>query len=306
MVQWYRAMEEIQVLAPAKVNLFLKITGRRADGYHLLDSLMVPVSLWDELEIRVRSLESRGQGSEPKIEVLSNDPTVPGGETNLAYKAAALLLRETKTRAEVTIDLHKIIPAGSGLGGGSSNAAAVLKGLNSLLALGLREEELSALGARLGADVPFFVSCQPARIRGIGEVVTPIEGLSTLWLVLIVPNFAISTPWAYARFDELPLVESLLPVIEPFLTGHWPLYGLLVNDLERAVLPHYPVITRLKEELFDLGARGAAMSGSGSAVFGVFQSEKEAHRAARAVMGQRSVFVVKTLVRKELPVDFEW
>jgi len=293
-MQWCRAMGKIQVRAPAKVNLFLKITGRRADGYHLLDSLMVPVSLSDELEIEV---QSSGSG----IVVSCDDPTVPGGETNLAYRAAALLLQEIGIRAEVIIRLHKMIPAGSGLGGGSSDAAAVLKGLNDLLALDLRQEELLALGVRLGADVPFFISCQPARIGGVGEVVTPIEGLPTLWLVVIVPTFAISTAWAYARFDELLPAESSLSVIEPFLGGHWPLYELLVNDLERAVLPHYPTLARLKGELLHLGAGGAAMSGSGSAVFGVFQTEEKAQRAAGAFVGQRGVFAVKSLEKGNCP-----
>jgi 4-diphosphocytidyl-2-C-methyl-D-erythritol kinase len=256
---------------------------------------MLPVSLWDELEIKVRSLESRVQGPEPKIEVLCNDPSIPGGESNLAYKAAALLLQETGVKAEVTIYLHKVIPAGSGLGGGSSDAAAVLKGLNGLLALGLRREELLALGARLGADVPFFISCQPARIGGIGEVVMPVEGVPTLWLAIIVPLFAISTAWAYARFDELPPIETPSPAVELFLTGHWPLHELLVNDLERAVLPHYPTIAHLKEALIQLGAGGAAMSGSGSAVFGVFQTEEEAQRAATALAGQAKGFVAKIL-----------
>jgi 4-diphosphocytidyl-2-C-methyl-D-erythritol kinase len=289
-------MKRVQVRAPAKVNLFLRITGKRADGYHLLDSLMVPVSLSDELEIQA-------QGPRSGIVVSCNDPTIPVGEANLAHRAAALLLQEAGAKAEVAINLHKVIPAGSGLGGGSSDAAAVLKGLNDLLALGLKREELSALGTRLGADVPFFISCQPARIGGVGEIVAPIERLPTLWLVVIVPLFAISTAWAYARFDELPPTEPSLAVIEPFLTGHWPLHGLLVNDLERAVLPHYPAIARLKEELLYLGAGGAAMSGSGSAVFGVFQSEEEAQRVSRAVAeafaeaftGQRGIFVIKTL-----------
>ncbi len=284
----------MRVVAPAKVNLFLRVTGKRADGYHLLDSLMVPVSLSDELDIEVRS---SGSG----IVVVCDDPTVPGGKTNLAYRAAALLLQETGIKAEVIIHLHKMIPAGSGLGGGSSDAAAVLKGLNDLLALGLRQEELLALGARLGADVPFFISCRPARMGGVGEIVTPIEGLPALWLVVIVPTFAISTAWAYARFDDLPSIESPLPVIEPFLRGHWPLHDLLVNDLERAVLPHYSAIAHLKEELRHLGAGGAAMSGSGSAVFGMFRTEEEAQRAAKALMGQRGVFVVKTLEKGNRP-----
>ena len=137
------------VLAPAKVNLFLRIVGRRPDGYHLLDPLMVPVSLFDEITVEAR----RGR---LEIVVTSDDPTIPSDETNLAYKAAALLCKEAGVQAKISIDLRKHIPAGAGLGGGSSDAAAVLKSLNTRLSVGLTEKQLCHLGARLGADVPFL------------------------------------------------------------------------------------------------------------------------------------------------------
>ncbi len=160
-------MNRIKALAPAKVNLHLRIVGRRPDGYHLLDSLMVPVTLCDELAIEA----SRSQ---PEIAVTCDDPTLPGDKTNLAYKAAALLCRETGTQAKISIALRKRISAGAGLGGGSSDAAAVLKGLNVLLSLRLSEEQLCSLGAHLGADVPFFISCCPAKVEGIGEILTAV------------------------------------------------------------------------------------------------------------------------------------
>ena len=140
----------MQALAPAKVNLYLRIVGRRPDGYHLLDSLMVPVSLYDEITVEA-------EGGRPEIVVTCDDPTVPGGETNLAYKAAALLCREAGVQAGVSINLRKCIPAGAGLGGGSSNAAAVLKSVNTLLSLGLPEARLCALAAgRRRADLAWL------------------------------------------------------------------------------------------------------------------------------------------------------
>src|SRR5713101_8134195 len=140
----------MHVLAPAKVNLFLRIVGRRRDGYHLIDSLMVPVSLSDEVAVEVTN-------GRPEITVTCDDPTIPCDETNLAYKAAALLCTETGMSTRIALSLHKRIPAGAGLGGGSSDAAAVLKSLNTLLSLGLTADRLGTLGARLGADVPFFI-----------------------------------------------------------------------------------------------------------------------------------------------------
>jgi len=281
-------MSSITVQAPAKVNLSLRIVGRRPDGYHLLDSLMVPVSLCDALTIAV----SRGQ---PELVVTCDDPAVPGGETNLAYKAAALLCGETGVQAEISIALRKLIPAGAGLGGGSSDAAAVLKGLNELLSLRLAEDQLCSLAARLGADVPFFIPCRPATVAGIGEILTPVPPLPSRWLVIVVPPFGVSTPWAYHRFDELPPPE-MPPADVPRrrLTHPWDA-ALLINDLERAVFPEYPQIERIKAHLLRLGAEGALMSGSGSAVFGVFQSCTTAEQSATALAGQGKTFVVEPL-----------
>jgi 4-diphosphocytidyl-2-C-methyl-D-erythritol kinase len=154
------------------------------------------VSLYDEIIIEASS----GQRS---ITVVCDDSTIPGDETNLASRAAALLCQETGMQAKIRIDLHKHIPAGAGLGGGSSNAAAVLKSLNTLLSLDLSEDSLRTLGARLGADVPFFIPCRPAKVGGIGELLTAAPPLPSRWIVIVVPPFGVSTPWAYRHFDEL-------------------------------------------------------------------------------------------------------
>jgi 4-diphosphocytidyl-2-C-methyl-D-erythritol kinase len=281
-------MSRIIMLAPAKVNLSLRIVGRRADGYHLLDSLMVPVNLCDELTIEA----SHGR---LEIVVTCDDPTVPGDETNLAYKAASLFCRETNTPATISLALRKRIPAAAGLGGGSSDAAAVLKGLNVLLSLRLSEDRLGSLGAHLGADVPFFIPCRPAKIAGIGEMLTPVPPLPSRWLVIVVPPFGVSTPWAYRRFDELssPAMLQTNVASQP-PTNPWA-REFLINDLERAVLPEYPRIERIKEQLLRLGADGALMSGSGSAVFAVFHKRAVAEQARRALTDQGKTFLAAPL-----------
>lgn len=278
----------MRILAPAKINVFLRITGRRPDGYHLLDSLMVPISLCDEIQIETE----RKTGS--PILVTCDDPTLPVDETNLAYKAAALLCKEANVQARIVIHLRKRIPAGAGLGGGSSDAAAVLKGLNTLVSLGFDEPRLCSLAARLGADVPFFIPCRPARVQGIGEILTLVLPLPAKWFVVIVPSFGVSTPWAYRRFDELP-PQAEVPGDIPLIPGQWPAKQLLVNDLERAVIPEYPLIGELKDTLLELGAEGALMSGSGSSVFGMFADRTTAERAAVSVEKLGKTFIVGQL-----------
>jgi 4-diphosphocytidyl-2-C-methyl-D-erythritol kinase len=288
-------MRTMQSLAPAKINLYLRIVGRRPDGYHLLDSMMVPISLYDDIHITVARGERHGASPGAALVVRCDDPTVPDGETNLAYKAAALVCQEAGLQVQIDIHLRKRIPAGAGLGGGSSNAATVLKSLNTLLALGWTEAHLCQLGARLGADVPFFIPCRPARIGGIGEIVTTVAPLPTRSVVLVVPPCSVSTPWAYQRFDELLPVD--LASAQPWqcTPGQWPSREWLINDLERAVLPAYPPIAALKEGLLRLGAEGVLMSGSGSSVFGIFRHRPAAEHAVTALQAHGRVFLVEPM-----------
>ena len=288
-------MQTMQSLAPAKINVYLRIVGRRPDGYHCLDSVMVPISLYDEIHMTVASRQQRAGSPGAELVVSCDDPTVPGGETNLAYKAAALVCQEAGRQARIDIQLRKCIPAGAGLGGGSSNAATVLKNLNILLALGWTDARLCQLGARLGADVPFFIPCCQARIGGIGDNVTPVPPLPARSIVLVVPPFSVSTPWAYQRFDELPPVDPASVQSWQFIPGQWPPREWLLNDLERAVLPAHPPLAALKEALLRLGAEGALMSGSGSAVFGVFRHRPAAEHAATALQAHGRVFLVEPL-----------
>ena len=203
----------MHILAPAKVNLFLRIVGQRHDGYHLLDSLMVPVSLYDDIKITVQDVkDGQDEKTTPRqaarISLSCDGPNIPSDETNLAYRAALLVCQKAQRTARITLHIMKRIPAGAGLGGGSSDAAAVLKGLNTEFGLGWTESQLCVLGAKLGADVPFFVRCQPACVGGIGEELTPVSLALDRWLVLVVPPFGVSTPWAYCRFDELGIKDS--------------------------------------------------------------------------------------------------
>jgi 4-diphosphocytidyl-2-C-methyl-D-erythritol kinase len=282
-------------LAPAKINLYLRIIGRRPDGYHLLDSVMVPISLYDDIHITVAPGEQGVARPGAALVVHCDDPTVPDGETNLAYKAAALVCQEARLQARICIHLRKRIPAGAGLGGGSSNAATVLKSLNTLLALRWTEARLRELGARLGADVPFFIPCRPAHIGGIGDIVTTVPPLPVCSMVLVVPPFSVSTPWAYRRFDELLPADPASAQPWQLLPGQWPPRACLINDLERAVLPAYPLIAALKEDLRRLGAEGALMSGSGSSVFGIFRHHTVAEQAVTALQAHGRVFLVEPL-----------
>jgi len=288
-------MRTVQSLAPAKINVYLRIVGRRPDGYHLLDSLMVPISLYDDIHITVARGAQRAASPGAALVVRCDDPTVPGDETNLAYKAAALICQEAGLQARIDIHLRKRIPAGAGLGGGSSNAATVLKSLNALLALEWTEARLCQLGARLGADVPFFILCRPARIGGIGDIVTTVPPLPARSVVLVVPPFGVSTPWAYRRFDELLPADPASAQPWQFTPGQWPPREWLINDLEGAVLPAYPPIAALKEGLLRLGAEGVLMSGSGSSVFGIFRHCTAAEHAVTALQAHGRVFLVEPL-----------
>ena len=282
----------MRVRAPAKVNLFLRIVGRRADGYHLLDSVMAPVSLYDEVEVTAEVTKAKRS----HIRVTCDDPTIPADRSNLAHRAAALICRRASLRARVAISLYKQIPAGAGLGGGSSNAAAVLTALNCLLGLKLTFTQLSGLAVRLGADVPFFLAGGACRVRGIGETVTRLPRLPRRWLTLVVPHFSVSTVWAYREFDRLApdvLADADTAWAPSFEAGRWPKPSAFMNDLERAVLPSHPVLAEQKDRLRLLGDRISLMSGSGSAVFGVFTTRAAAARAAAALSGSGRTYVVR-------------
>ena len=269
------------ILAPAKVNLILRIVGRRADGYHLLESLMVPVSLCDQLEIRVRAVERRRANVVCRV---SGPAKVPGGPTNLAARAAQKVLDELGVAARVAIHLRKRVPAGAGLGGGSSDAAAVLTALPRLLGRRIHRERLRAIATELGADVPFFLDCRPAWATGIGETLDPIATFPRLDLVVVVPCRRVETAWAYANalppLAELTSRKRGLRGAAGLRPSAKSLSLRVSNDFEHGVAAAVPDVGRLRRRLEALGAQAAVMSGSGSAVVGIFASRAEAEQAA--------------------------
>lgn len=220
-----------------------------------------------------------------------DDPSVPQGRKNLAHQAAALLLKEKGIDEAVQIRIHKRIPIGAGLGGGSTDAAATLIGLNQLFRLGYTLKQLETFAATLGADVPFFIRGVPARARGIGERLTPLRGMPRLWCVIVYPNCPISTAWVYRNLQAKLTKAIVNTSINPSLGSAANLQKLLVNDLEAVAMGRYPRIRLLKEELARQGAVGTLMSGSGSSVFGVFPSKRRAERAFRRLRKEREVQV---------------
>lgn len=285
----------MRIRAPAKINLFLRVVGRRKDGYHLLDTLMLPVSLYDEIEIR--KAKSAPGAAAPRIAVSCNHPLVPRGDKNLAFGAAQLLLPCIDKRWAIDIHIRKRIPVGAGLGGGSTDAAATLVGINRLFKLGLSEARLEKLALSLGADVPFFVRARPARARGIGERLCPISGLARFWLVILYPGFPVSTARVYRSFEATLTKTRVNTSIATSLKSPDAIVSLLHNDLESVALKMHPAIQLLKDKLLREGAAGGLMSGSGSAVFGIFRSKMTAEKASHRLRKEEGVdaFLVRVL-----------
>ena len=259
----------MRILAPAKVNLYLRVVGKRADGYHLVDSIMVPISLYDEIQIARRK---KAQG---EVTVTCDYPLVPGGRKNLAYKSASLLLGRREVNDPVHIHIQKRIPVGAGLGGGSSDAAATMLGLNRFRRLGWDKSSMIPMAATLGADVPFFVHGRVVRARGIGDQLKPLSFFPRLWMVILYPGFPVSTRWVYKNLDLKLTKLNKNTSLKVRFHGPEELVPILVNDLEGVTIRRYPQIAFLKERLIQEGALGALMSGSGSSVFGIFAAEKE-------------------------------
>ena len=285
----------MKIRAPAKINLTLRIVGRRADGYHLLDTLIVPISLFDELD--VRKLRAPARRRTKLIQVLCDHPAVPQDESNLVYRAAQLMMKRISGAGSICIRLKKTIPVGAGLGGGSSDAAATLIALNRLFGLKLSQSRLEKLGLKLGADVPFFIRGKPARARGIGEKLAPISKLPRVWLVIVYPGFAVSTAWVYQQVSEKLTKDIVNTSIAASPTTFDELTRRLENDLEDVTLRGYPKIAELKRKLLRGGAPGVLMSGSGSAVFGIFASRKAALAVFRRVRREEGAqaFLVRVL-----------
>ncbi len=261
-------MKKLILKAPAKVNYRLEVLRKRPDGYHDLRMIMQRIDLSDDIEI---SLDGPAG-----ISVECDSAAVSGGKDNIAWRAAHSLLSYAGRDAGVHISIVKRIPVAAGLGGGSSDAAAVLMGLNQLLEIGCSDEKLMEIGVSLGADVPFFIFKKTALAEGVGEKLSAVEGLPPVWLVLVNPNIHVSTAWVY---QNLTLTKRTYDYKLPkFSNKIDDICSILENDLESVTIPRFPVIREIKDRLHECGARGVLMSGSGPTVFSIFDSEEEARR----------------------------
>jgi len=255
----------VRLLCPAKVNLYLKVLGRRPEGYHDLVTVMQPLSLADELTV------TRAASG---VILECDHPQLPLDESNLVRRAALSFEEETGLKVKAHITLRKQIPVAAGLGGGSSDAAGTLAALNTLAGDPLNGARLHRLAARLGADVPFFLQGGPAVAQGTGTRLTPIT-LPSYWYVLLNPGVPLATRWVYENLDLSQLAPSSeIPAWDPEHPETW-----VHNDLQTVALRRLPELNGLMRQLKDLGAKAQAVSGSGPTIFGLFSTLKAAREA---------------------------
>lgn len=256
----------LHLQAPAKVNLFLAVLSKRQDGYHELCTWMQKLDLYDTLTLR--RIPSG-------VRLFCSAAELADEAENIAYKAAVLFFKNTGISQGVEITLEKKIPLAAGLGGGSSDAAAVLTGLNNMFKTGLSEGQLIKLGVKLGADVPFFIMNSPAALAmGIGEKLQEKDSLTGCWLLLVNPGFPVSTKWVFENFDSSHCSNfALTTEANPYILTRFidsALFGNLFNDLESVTIKRYPDLEILKKKMDEYGALLTLMSGSGPTVFGLF------------------------------------
>ena len=272
-------MDRTDLRAYAKINLSLDVTGRRDNGYHDVRMIMQSVGLYDEI-----SLKKEDPGTEAvSIRLESESLEVAPDKDNLIYRAAALIMEECGIRAGVRIHYKKNIPVAAGMAGGSTDAAAVLKGMNDLFDLGLDDKRLRELGVRIGADVPYCLMGGTALSEGIGEILTPLPPMPDCSILIAKPPVGVSTAYVYNAFDSLedkyhPDVDAMIKAIENKDIRR--IADLLGNSLEGVTVAKHPVIEKIKEIMLGNGALGALMSGSGPTVFGIFDEKDKAEEAA--------------------------
>jgi|YNPNPStandDraft_1061719.scaffolds.fasta_scaffold23244_1 4-diphosphocytidyl-2-C-methyl-D-erythritol kinase len=271
----------IQLLAPCKINLLLNILGRRSDGFHQLETIMWPVPVFDQLEL---------DAAPESISFFCSDDTLPTGSANLVVRAAEAFLQSTKIRSGIRIRLCKNIPVAAGLGGGSSDAAQTVVGLNRLFGEPLDAAALHKIAASLGSDVPFFLDPAPALATGRGEQIKHLEQLEVLdplWLFLVYPGFGVSTRWAYQALQRFPTALNGTPgraerMVSSLRDGDLhAAMSELYNALESPVFAKFPILQLYKEFLLKSGALAAMMSGSGSSTFAFFPDENAAVRVQK-------------------------
>ena len=284
----------IRVFAPAKINLVLRILDRRTDGYHNLWSLMQTVQVEDEITLALT-------GAHSGVTLRCDEPSLKTDDSNLVSRAAVAVMAQSGRTGGLDITLAKRIPMGAGLGGGSSDAAATIIGLNQLFNLEWSAEQMAHIGQTLGSDVSFFFFAPSASVAGRGEQVAPIRIKGTRWVVLVNPGFPVETKWAYQQLTAnraavVPLSQSHAMLEQASELGWEQVLEAAENDFEGPVFKAYPLLQEIKHRLLALEADVALLSGSGATVFGVFRNEAKARQAQVLFMNepQFKVFVAQT------------
>ncbi len=271
-------MDEISLKALAKINLGLDVLGKREDGYHDVRMIMQSIHLYDRVEMK--------KTKSPAIRVETNLYYLPVNEDNLVYRAAKLMKDTFKIKEGVRIVLQKFIPVAAGLAGGSSDAAAVLVGMNRMFQLGLKQDKLMELGLKLGADVPFCIMRGTALAEGIGEKLTPLPPMPKCPVLIAKPGISVSTKFVYEnlRLNEYTQHPDIDQIAESVRKKRLKdVAANMGNILETVTIPKYPVIDEIKTLMKENGALNAMMSGSGPTVFGLFQGEKDVRKAYDAL-----------------------
>ena len=285
-------MKQKNIPAYGKINLTLDVLGKRPDGYHNVEMIMQSVELHDQIILS----EKEDEG----IEIRCNSSHVPTDENNLAYQAADLLMKEAGVNKGVTIQIIKKIPVAAGLAGGSTDAAAVLKGLNSLLGLKVSEERLKELGAQLGADVPFCINGGTVKATGIGTELTSLSSLPELELVMVKPDIGVSTKKIYTNYkEELITNRPDTAAMEKAIEAR-DIEGIkdnMVNVLEDITLSIYPEVAEIKEKMEELGDYPVLMSGSGPTLFAVINNRQDADEYSQLLKEKLEVQVIRTQTR---------
>lgn len=275
-------MDRLELKALGKINLGLDVLGRRENGYHDVRMVMQTVYLYDRIIMK--------KSKTPGIRLETNLYYLPVNENNLAYQAAQMLKDEFHIEEGVSIQLDKHIPVAAGMAGGSSNAAAVLFGMNRMFSLGLSQKELMERGVKLGADVPYCIMRGTVLAEGIGEILTPLSPMPKCYVLIAKPAISVSTKMVYEKLDSHEIEDH--PDIDGILAGLKAgdlkkVAGSMGNVLERVTVDAYPVIDQIKKMMIKEGALNAMMSGSGPTVFGIFEEKATARKAADAIRDAR-------------------
>ena len=286
--------KELTVYAPAKINLYLDVLNRRADGYHEIDTIMSPICLFDKITVQ----EKPGHGN---IDVSCNIITIPQGQENIAYKSAeAIYQKLNKFDYDTKIIIEKRIPSDAGLAGGSADAAAVLRAINQINGTSLSNETLIKIGSTIGADVPFCIMNQTMRAYGIGEKMTPVSALPSCWFVIAKDGPGIQTKKAYQEIDKLNNNQSpnITQLLDALTSNHLQKIGKHVyNIFEEVIFPMRPAAAALKKFFVANNCLFSLMSGSGTAVYAAYNTEKEAVSVANKLKQKKcsEVFVCESM-----------